>query len=112
METKGYHVIADVWLNEYPEDNIAEVQLGIGEAIEEYLTIVGFKDHQFNEQAFTAVWLLSESHFSIHTYPERNFVSLDLYTCGERTASTLQIMGDIMGNFNVKEANVKVIDRG
>jgi S-adenosylmethionine decarboxylase len=108
METKGYHVIADVWLNEYPEDNIAEVQLGI----EEYLTIVGFKDHQFNEQAFTAVWLLSESHFSIHTYPERNFVSLDLYTCGERAASTLQIMGDIMGNFNVKEANVKVINRG
>ena len=27
--------------------------------------------------------MLSESHLSIHTYPERGFAAIDCYTCGE-----------------------------
>lgn len=33
------------------------------------------------EQAFTIIFLLSESHFSVHTYPEKKTIALDLYTC-------------------------------
>jgi S-adenosylmethionine decarboxylase len=27
--------------------------------------------------------MLSESHLSIHTYPERGFAAIDCYTCGQ-----------------------------
>lgn len=27
--------------------------------------------------------MLSESHLSIHTYPEKGFAAIDCYTCGE-----------------------------
>ena len=30
----------------------------------------------------SAVTVLSESHISIHTWPERNFASIDIFMCG------------------------------
>lgn len=35
--------------------------------------------------------LLSESHLSIHTYPEKGFAALDCYTCGETVDPQLAI---------------------
>lgn len=38
--------------------------------------------HKFDEdQAFTILFLLAESHMSIHTYPEMDYIAFDLYTC-------------------------------
>ena len=38
--------------------------------------------HQFEPQGVTITWALSESHASIHTYPERGAFFLDIFTCG------------------------------
>lgn len=38
--------------------------------------------HKFNPQGITAICLLSESHISIHSWPEENKAALDIYTCG------------------------------
>lgn len=35
--------------------------------------------HDFTPGGFTAVVCLSESHISIHTWPEHNLVNLDIY---------------------------------
>jgi len=40
------------------------------------------KNHfQFNNGAITAIYMLRESHISFHSYPEKNFVAMDLYSC-------------------------------
>ena len=39
--------------------------------------------HKFEPQGFTLVALLSESHFSFHTFPERGVISFDFFTCGK-----------------------------
>ncbi len=39
------------------------------------------------ENGFTMVILISESHASIHTYPEFNACFVDLFTCGEKCSS-------------------------
>ena len=40
-------------------------------------------DYEFTPQGCSILFLLSESHISIHTFPERKHMSLDLYTCRE-----------------------------
>lgn len=45
-------------------------------------TIVGESFVRFNPQGVTGVLVLSESHLSIHTYPEEGFAAIDCYTCG------------------------------
>lgn len=40
--------------------------------------------HEFHPGGVTIVCLLSESHASIHTYPERRACFVDLFTCGDR----------------------------
>ena len=40
------------------------------------------KNHfQFDNGAITAIYMLRESHLSFHSYPEKNFVAMDLYSC-------------------------------
>ena len=46
-------------------------------------TILQESVHVFDNQACTMVFLLSESHCSIHTYVEHQSVFIDLFTCGE-----------------------------
>src|SRR5262245_17562159 len=45
-------------------------------------TIVGSVHHLFPPDGITVLLLLSESHASIHTYPEHGSCFVDLFTCG------------------------------
>lgn len=38
--------------------------------------------HQFNPFGVSAAYVLSESHLSVHTWPEYGYVALDIFTCG------------------------------
>ena len=37
--------------------------------------------HQFPTQGASAIIMLQESHFSVHTWPEFNYASVDIFTC-------------------------------
>ncbi|MDA3900391.1 MAG: adenosylmethionine decarboxylase [Spirochaetes bacterium] len=37
--------------------------------------------HTFSPQGVSGVIVIAESHFSIHTWPEHNFASIDLFSC-------------------------------
>ena len=39
--------------------------------------------HIFSPNGLTIVYLLSESHASLHTYPEYGHCFIDLFTCGD-----------------------------
>ena len=45
--------------------------------------IFNVSSHEFQPQGFTLVALLSDSHFSFHTFPERGVISFDFFTCGK-----------------------------
>ncbi|CAN5271618.1 adenosylmethionine decarboxylase [soil metagenome] len=45
-------------------------------------TVLDTRHHLFPNGGITAVLLLSESHASIHTYPENSACFVDLFTCG------------------------------
>lgn len=48
-------------------------------------TLLSLVSHKFSPQGVTAVALLSESHLSLHSWPEFGFASIDCYTCGSHT---------------------------
>ena len=44
-------------------------------------TILSKTQHQFEPQGLTILYMLSESHISIHTFPEQHYLAFDIYTC-------------------------------
>ncbi|MFJ4349743.1 adenosylmethionine decarboxylase [Pseudomonas sp. NPDC089428] len=48
-------------------------------------TVISDMIHKFSSggEGVTGLFLLSESHLSYHTYPERGYISIDVYTCGK-----------------------------
>lgn len=50
-------------------------------------TILESSSWVFPPNGLTMVFLLSESHASIHTYPEHGACFVDLFTCGEKCSA-------------------------
>lgn len=83
--TFGRHVAIDTWGVDFNLLNDSEtLQYHMIEAAEACgATVLSVQAKQFEPQGATVLVLLSESHLSIHTYPEKGFAALDCYTCGE-----------------------------
>ncbi|MEM3463813.1 MAG: adenosylmethionine decarboxylase [Candidatus Bathyarchaeia archaeon] len=47
------------------------------------LHVVSSSFHQFEPHGVSAIYLLSESHLSVHTWPEYGYMALDIFTCGD-----------------------------
>ncbi|MEC0372348.1 adenosylmethionine decarboxylase [Paenibacillus chibensis] len=91
--TFGRHVAVDTWGVDFDMLNDAEfLQAQMVEAAEACgATVMSVQSKQFEPQGATVLVLLSESHLSIHTYPERGFAAIDCYTCGETVDPQLAI---------------------
>lgn len=48
------------------------------------LTVLDATFHKFQPQGVTGLLLLSESHLSVHTWPELGYAAVDLFSCGMR----------------------------
>lgn len=82
MDTRSQHLLFDAVLDRDLTD--ADVE-HIKQVIEKNLTVVDRIEHKFTPQGETIVFILSESHFTLHTYPENRFISLDIYVCNMET---------------------------
>ncbi|MFC4776442.1 adenosylmethionine decarboxylase [Paenibacillus sp. GCM10023252] len=91
--TFGRHVAVDTWGVDFDLINSAEfLQAHMVEAAEACgATVLSVQAKQFEPHGATVLVLLSESHLSIHTYPEKGFAALDCYTCGETVDPQLAI---------------------
>lgn len=63
-----------------------------------------------NNGAFTVLYLLEESHLSIHTWPEHNYVALDVFTCGE--SNTQFIVNELVKYFEPTDKKIINLSRG
>lgn len=52
-------------------------------ALECGATIVASKFHHFSPWGVSGAVIISESHLTIHTWPEYGFAAVDLFTCGD-----------------------------
>lgn len=80
----GIHLIIDIY-DIYDLENIkfvSKIQPLMNDIIIGCkLNVLGELTHQFQPIGATMIYLLSESHLSVHTYPEKKMITLDLYSC-------------------------------
>lgn len=73
-------------------------------------TLLSIISHKFEPQGVTAVALLSESHISIHTWPEHGYAAVDAFTCGEHTNPEVAC-GTLRQAFNSGYGTMKLVRR-
>jgi len=73
-------------------------------------TVVGRSFHQFEPHGTTGVLVLSESHFSAHTYPEHNKIYIDVFCCSPNFDPKLTAF-IIEEEFSALRASWQVVDR-
>ena len=86
-ETVGRHCIAELYGG---NPNLLDSEEFINDALKEAAersgaTLLNLTSHKFKPQGVTALALLSESHISIHTWPELGYAAVDAFTCGKHT---------------------------
>lgn len=59
-------------------------------------SIVGEYSHEFEPYGKTVIFLLSESHIAIHTWPEKRYIHVDIVTCKKTKVD----IGELASVFN------------
>ena len=111
--TFGRHVSMDAWGVDYHLLNdVTQLERHLVTAAEKCgATVLSVQSKKFEPQGATVLVLLSESHLSIHTYPEKGFAALDCYTCGY-TVDPMVAIQYLMDVLKPTQAFPKVLRRG
>ncbi len=73
-------------------------------------TVVESYFKQYEPQGVTGIILISESHFSVHTWPEDGFVAFDILTCGEMQPE--KAVDHIRREFEATDIKQQIVERG
>lgn len=105
---KSSHIIADVYINGIFPDIEELLDISIKETKE--LTVIKKFKHNFNPIGLSLIYILAESHISVHTWPEYNYMSIDLYTCGKTTPENT--LDNLLSKLDIHNLNTQTIQRG
>ena len=109
MTKVGEHITLDLigTTQEYEPSKYEKVIYEIADAAK--VTILNISKYKFEPQGFTILALLAESHISFHTFPEKNIISFDFFTCGKISPSVA--INIIKKEFNFKRLVKKEFNR-
>lgn len=112
FDTVGAHVLADFWGCQFNKLDDAELLMkSLREAAKAAnMTILGEEAHKFEPQGFTGMLLLAESHISIHTYPEKGYAAIDVFTCG--SGMTQKAIDHLKGILLPTRSKERILFRG
>lgn len=67
--------------------------------------------NRFPPNGVSGVVVISESHLSVHTWPEKNYMALDIYTCGEKSVP-INAVKYVLEKIDAKRSHITEISRG
>ena len=113
----GTHLLVDYWgIAQNQERNKLQNVLAIEEAFKKAVaacgaTLLNIQLHSFGEVAgVTGVAILAESHMSIHTWPEIDYVAVDIFMCG--SCNPYLALESLNTFFEAQQVNVTECKRG
>lgn len=76
---------AEVFSNRFwiEETDPMKIKTVLDVVLNGFFKVLGFQQHFFPVQGWTATWLLGESHCAVHTFPEENASYIDLTSCND-----------------------------
>ncbi|MDP4145694.1 MAG: adenosylmethionine decarboxylase [Bacillota bacterium] len=86
MNALGRHILAEIYgcdqslLND--KDEIEKIM--VESALKAGAEVREVTFHKFSPQGVSGVVIISESHLTIHTWPELGYAAVDVFTCGDR----------------------------
>ena len=115
---QGLHIIADLY--NCPNGNClvsadALRQLCVDACKNAGLSVLGEHFYQFDSFDQIQAVILAESHLAIHTWPERNGATLDIYVCnvtGDNSQRAENLYTSLLGSLLPADVMVKRVWRG
>jgi len=107
----GYHLIAEFWYGKNIEDEKKLKKLLLEAVKKSNNTALKIILHKFNPRGITGVVLLAESHIALHSWPEFNYLAIDIFTCGNK-AKPEKALRYLREKFKPKRVEIKKIKRG
>lgn len=113
MKSLGKHIILEMYGCEFKSLNDEKLFIdAFKKAIKEAkMNLLNLATHKFEPYGLTAVALLSESHMSIHTYPELGYAAADVFTCGDE-GDPFKAMEILIETVKPERRNIIYIPRG
>lgn len=109
----GNHFLIDFYDCNYKKiisvNDIKQIMIKSGKMGEFHVVKKFF--HQFKPYGVSGVLVLKESHFTIHTWPEYNYVAVDIFLCNFEIDITM-IIKYLSFVFESKNYKIKQITRG
>lgn len=109
----GRHVIADLYgcCPQLLNDSAQLLEIAMKAVNISGGTIQGHISKVFTPQGATGIILISESHFSYHSWPEYGYLAVDYFTCGSRV-DTRKGIAYFVEQLQPDRYDVKQLDRG
>lgn len=110
---QGVHILGEIYGVEASLlDNVSYLEELLRKGIAlSGATLCGIQSKKFEPSGVTILALLSESHASIHTYPQDGALFFDAFTCG-MTCRPERIAEVLLEGLNAKEHNLQKVIRG
>lgn len=109
----GVQLLAEIWECDQEKLNnvklVEEIMVNAARKADAEIREVVF--HRFEPQGVSGVVVISESHLTVHTWPELAYAAVDIFTCGERVDPWVALES-ITQDLNAEDANVMEISRG
>ena len=93
MKPLGTHFLLDVAGAPFATlDDPVLVETLLVEAVKQMgAKVLGIHIHRLSPQGVSGVVVISESHLTIHTWPERGEAAVDLFTCGDAARARVAV---------------------
>ncbi|MRJ02520.1 MAG: S-adenosylmethionine decarboxylase proenzyme [Epsilonproteobacteria bacterium] len=113
MKSLGKHLLAEYYrCDEEAINDVGKVEQALIRAAEiAGATVIGSSFHRFEPYGVSGVVVISESHLTIHTWPEYRFAAVDVFTCGDHV-DPMKAHEYLKGVFGTENATVETILRG
>ena len=74
-------------------------------------TVLDVATHKFAPVGVTAIVMISESHLSVHTWPEHGYAAMDIFTCS-KSMQPADVVGFLSARLRAGNVQTVEVNRG